>query len=374
VVDDLGQLEGSYGSMRRLPAGVALATMGGAAFVGLMLALTHRYAYALTLPLAVLAVLAIVRYRVEPPEHRRWLMVYERGLVERAPHPGPGGPVMRVVPFGDVTGVVPDPAFPGRPALALASEPSSTLRLGDLSPVHELHSHLDRHLPGVVPRPRAARGLLVGAALAVLMLVPAVVPVARALTPGPAADTADTAGTAEPSSTYSYSPPQLGSAPTPPPSGPHAIDMPTDVAGFWKVCDGNFVPSAPAYEGPPPHPLWDRSPTYSDDAWRTTTPTAVQLVACHDVTRGATIRTCRYTINDEPFTQTLHKASWTTVIREAKTARVIATSSFAAADERCKPVPELIHGGNGYLDYGPHQYAEPTDRQAYDNLGRYVLG
>jgi hypothetical protein len=371
VVDGFGELKGSYGSVHRIPAGVALGTMGGAALVGLILALAHVYAYALVLPVVVLVVLAVVRFRVDPAERRRWLLVYERGLVERVP--GPGGPTVRYIPFADVTGVVPDRGCPGRPALAVASEPPSTVRLGDLSPVSGLHATLDRHLPGVVPRPGTTPVLVVTAALAVLALVPFAVPVVRALDPDPAAGTAGTAGPASSVSPVPYSPP-FSPPPPAPPSGPHAIDMPTGVAGFWSVCDGNFVPSAPAYTGPPPHPMWDRVPTYAEHEWRSSTPTAVQLVACHSATTGAKVRTCRYTLDGKPFVQTLHKVTWTTVIREAKTGRVVANTTFVAADERCKPIPEITYSSNGTASFGDDQSAEPTDEQAYANLGRYVLG
>ena len=372
MVDGFGELEGSYGSMRRLSAGVALTTMGLAALVGLILAFAHLNVYALALPPIVLVVLAVVRYRAEPLDQRRWLMVYERGLVERVPAPWSGAPTMRYIPFADVTGVVPDPAFPARPALALASEPPSTVRLGDLSPVSGLYSTLGRHLPGVVRHPETTRMLLIAAALAVFTLVPALVPISRALNPKPAAHTAQPT---EPTSTDSRVPYSPGPEPTAaaPPTGPHAIDMPTGMFGFWSVCNGDFVPGAPAFAGPPPHPMWDQVPTYSRDEWRAKAPTVVQLVVCHAATTGAKVRDCRYSVNNKPFIQTLHKVTWTTVIREAKTGRVIANTTFAAADEHCKPIPELSYG-NGSVGMGSDQSAEPTDKQAYDNLGKYVLG
>src|SRR5581483_1687309 len=78
----LGRPEATFWSLRRVPPAVAWATVGAAAVWGLLLATVGAYLIALLVVPIALIILAVVRYRIAPDGGRRWLMLYEHGLVE----------------------------------------------------------------------------------------------------------------------------------------------------------------------------------------------------------------------------------------------------------------------------------------------------
>jgi hypothetical protein len=385
----LGRPGGTFWSVRRIPPTAVWAAVGGAAAWGMVLAITGAYLIAPLVVPIVLIILAVVRYRTTPVGGRRWLMLYEHGMAELAP-PAAGGPArLRLVRWSDVTGVVLDQGRPDAYALTLAAptgQPSPLIRLADLTPTARLRAGLARHLPGVPWRAglRAQTGVaLTALGLAALAILPALVPVARAMRPQQTAES-----TSWPTATRPYEPsaatgvtgtPAASASPATPTAtsgSMRALPMPAITDGFYNVCKGTtMVPDAPAYSGPPPHRVYAPAPSYVKRAWWANVPSRVQLVVCTETRDrpGTKVRTCPYRFRDgTSIAQRLIKATWTVTIREARTGRVVAHSSVVGGDTACAPFPDI-----SYVTLPPRystvQLSRPTDRQAYETVGRYVL-
>ncbi|HEU4422773.1 MAG TPA: hypothetical protein VFR67_09580 [Pilimelia sp.] len=381
----LGRPGATFWSVRHIPPKAVWAAVGGAAAWGIVLGITGVYLIAPLVVPVVLIILAVVRHRATPVGGRRWLMLYEHGMAELAPPTVSGPARLRLVRWSDVTGVVLDPARPDTYALTLAAPAGQSpplVRLADLTPAARLRTGLARHVPGVPWRAgfRGQTGVaLTALGLAALAILPAVVPVARAMTPRQAAETA-----ARPTDTRAYEPsatanvtamPTAPASPAPPTATMRALPMPANTDGFYDVCRGTaMVPDAPAYSGPPPHPVYAPVPSYVKRAWWANVPSRVQLVVCTETSRrpGTKVRTCPYRSSDGTLlVQQLIKATWTVTIREARTGRKVAHSSVVGGDTTCAPYPDISYVP--LPQYSKVQLSRPTDRQAYATVGRYVL-
>ena len=385
----LGRAGGTFSSVRHIPPKAVWAAVGGATACGLLLGITGAYLIALLVVPIVLIILAVVRYRTTPVGGQRWLMLYEYGMADLAP-PTVGGPAqLRLVRWSDVTGVVLDPARPDAYALTLAApagQPSPLVRLADLTPAASLRAGLARHLPAVPWRAglRGQTGVaLTALGFAALAILPALVPVARSMTPRQTAETATS-----PTATRAYEPrpgtsvtgmPAASPSPAPPTATSatmQALPMPSITEGFYDVCKGTaMVPDAPAYAGPPPHRVYAPVPSYVKRAWWANVPSRVQLVVCTETSHqpGTKIRTCRYRFSDgTSIVQQLIKATWAVTIREARTGRKVAHSSVVGGDTACAPGPDISYATLP-PQYPRVQLSRPTDRQAYERVGKYVL-
>jgi hypothetical protein len=383
----LGRPSGTFGSLRYVSPKVAWAAVGGAAVWGLLMTVNGAYVIAPLVVPIVLIILAVVRYRVSPVGGRRWLMLYEHGIVELARTPDADQGRLRLVRWSEVAGVAPDPVRPGAYALTVvapAGEPASPVRLADLSPAAKLRSRLTRHLPHVSwPTdwpPRHGRVALTTLGFAALAILPALVPIVRMAAPRLAADTA-TGTVVGPTPSTAGSP--IGSpavaAPsaTPSTSSPAVpvLPMPSTTDGFYEACRVSATfPDARPYSGPPPHLVYFPVPWFGDRSWQAAEPSAVQLVVCTDrrTNSGAKVRNCTYQTSDGPFTQQLIKTTWTVTIFEARTGRVVAQKSVVGGTTSC--LPGLLPD---YDTFPPSlskiQETRLTDRQAYDTVGKYVL-
>jgi hypothetical protein len=365
--------------------------VAGAAVWGLLLAVIGAYVIAPLVVPIVLIILAVVRYRVSPVGGRRWLMLYDDGMVEltRAPDAGPGR--LRLVRWSEVVGAAPDPARPGASALTIvapAGGPASLVRLADLSPAAKLRRSLTRQLPHVSwPTdwpPGHGRVALTALGFAALAILPALVPIARTVASRPTADT--TAGTvvgptpstaATPIGSPTAAAPSAVPSTTPSTSSPvvQVLPLPSTTDGFYDVCKGPAAfPDARPYSGPPPHLLYFPVPSFGDRSWQAAQPSAVQLVVCTDrsTISGAKVRNCTYQTSDGPFTQQLTKTTWTVTVFEARTGRMVARKAVVGGTTAC--LPGLLPD---YDTFPPSlskiQETSLTARQAYDTVGRYVL-
>ncbi len=372
----LGRRSGTFVSQRHIAPGVAWALVGGAAVLGIVLAAAQVYAVAAVLvPIALIA-LATVRYRVTPDGGRRWLMLFEHGMAEVAPPPEGGQRLLRLIRWSEVAGVVPDQARPGSYALTVDGD-APPVRLADLSPAVDLRRGLARHVPDVPWPTGVGRGhgrvVLTALGFAALAVLPALVPIVSppaSRTAATATATASVAGSS-PSAAASRS---ASASPTPSPTV-QVLPLPTTTVGFYQVCRGTATfPSAPAFAGPPPHPVYFPVPWFGEESWHADRPADVQLVVCtkRSTEGGAKVRSCTYQTSDGPFTQDLIKTTWTITLVEARTGRTVAQHTVVGGTTKC--LPGLLPD---YDVYPPAltktQETSLTDRQAYDTVGRYVL-
>jgi hypothetical protein len=375
----LGRPTGMYGSLRYIPPKVAWAAVGGAAAWGVLMAVVGAYVIApLVVPIALI-ILAVVRYRVTPLGGRRWLMLYEHGMAEVTQTADVARGGLRLVRWSEVTEAVPDPARPGSYALATAGP---LVRLADLSPAAKLRGTLARHLPHA-PWPTGqpsghGRLALTALGFAALVILPALVPVVRTATARQTAETtADSVvrPTSSVTTSRAASPSPAASSAVPSPTV-RILPMPTTTVGFYDACkDTVMFPSARAFSGPPPHPVYFPVPQFGDQSWQATKPDDVQLIVCtkRSTESGAKVRNCTYQTSDGPYTQQLTKTTWTITIIEARTGRKVAQNTVVGGTTACLP---------GLLpDYDTNppmlsriQETSLTDRQAYETVGKYVLG
>jgi hypothetical protein len=335
----------------------------------------------------VLVILAVVRYRVSPMGGRRWLMLYEHGMVELTKTPDAGQGRLRLVRWNEVVEAAPDPGRPGAYALTIAApagEPASPVRLADFSPAAKLRSSLTRHLPHVswpTDRPPGhGRVALTALGFAALAILPALVPVVRTAASRPTADTTtETVVGPTPSTAASPigSPTAAAPSATPGTSSPavQVLPVPSTTDGFYEACKGPATfPNARPYSGPPPHLVYFPVPSFGDWSWRAAEPSAVQLIVCTDrsTKSGTKVRNCTYQTSDGPFTQQLIKTTWTVTLFEARTGRMVAQKSVVGGTTSC--LPGLLPD---YDTFPPSlskiQESSLTARQAYDTVGKYVL-
>jgi hypothetical protein len=377
----LGRRTGTFWSLRHLPPKVVWGVVDGAALWAFLLGFSSAYLLTPLLVPVALIVLAFIRYRVPPDGGRRWLVLYEHGMAELTPSPDGGQGRLRLIRWSELTGAVPDPARRGTYAVTVApagDAPAPPVLLADLDPAARLRRGLAGHLPHV-PWPTGVthehcRMALTALGFAALAILPSLVPIARTQQAADAYD--DSLVWPTPIVTASRA-----ASPTPPASpivsSPtvRILPLPTTTVGFYDMCKGAVTfPSAPAYSGAPPHPLYFPVPWFGDESWHATRPGDVQLIVCtkRSTDGGATIRSCAYQTSDGPYTQQLIKTTWTITLFEARTGRMVAQNTIVGGTTVC--LPGLLPD---YDVYPPAlskiQETSLTDRQAYDTVGRYVL-
>jgi hypothetical protein len=351
-----------------------------------LLAVIGAYVIAPLVVPIVLIILAVVRYRTTPIGGRRWLMLYEHGMVEMTQIPNAGQGRLRLVRWSEVAEAVPDPARPGSYALTIAApagESVAPLRLADLSPAAKLRSSLTRYLPQVpwpAGQPRGhTRAALTAFGFAALAILPALVPVVRTATSRQnATSSTETVVGSTPSTAASpIASPTAAPSATADASSPtvRTLPMPSTTDGFYEACKGTVVfPDARPFSGPPPHLVYFPVPSFGDRSWQAAEPGAVQLIVCTDrsTQSGAKVRNCTYQTSDGPFTQQLTKTTWTVRLFEARTGRMVAQKSVVGGTTSC--LPGLLPD---YDTFPPSlskiQQTTLTARQAYETVGKYVL-
>jgi hypothetical protein len=405
---EFGRLEAVHRSRRFVPWPVVWTLTGAAA--GLAVLAGGARLGVLAVGLVPLALLGIGGYLLLPPAGgRRWVALYEHGLVQAVP----GAGWVRAVPWADVVAVESGPLAGDLELVLAPGRPPGPLRgwfaaFGESAP---LLAGINRHvrpsgvgrdptgpavradeLVGLSPaidgerlrlRRQQARRSLAG--LVAVGLLPALLyPAYMTISPRPAAaGAADRVPAAAPASTPAAT---LDDTPTAEPTTPTptarptatpmpTLDTPADVSGYDKFCHGWTFPGAAAYAGRGPHPIEfaDITPDFLPDSdlpaaprgWSTRDPRAVQLVACVTKTPGPVVRNCRYRDLAQPVP--LRWLDFSITIRTAGTGRQLARIRVRGRASDCYDVI-IYKRGEKPLP----QYSTLTPGQLRSVFGRYV--
>jgi hypothetical protein len=160
----------------------------------------------------------------------------------------------------------------------------------------------------------------------------------------------------------------------PPPTGVVTVtQLPDEPVDFGNVCTGEVFPSAPAFAGPPPHPIdvFVDGRQEPQSGWPDITARNVQIVACVDndgQVSGETSPVCHYGIggeNADPKLDATMNLWWYRItVYEVRTHRVLGRDRIIGRDTRC---PDIRPAGAD-----PGLTSVPSADQLHAELDRYV--
>ncbi|BCB75412.1 hypothetical protein GCM10022251_77770 [Phytohabitans flavus] len=165
------------------------------------------------------------------------------------------------------------------------------------------------------------------------------------------------------------SPSGTGSSPTASPSPSPRPGLPETVYEYSAACVGRGFPGAPPYQGAGPHPIYvHNGGVRGPDSWHSEDPAKIQLVVCVKSSEGRVLKKCEYHgIGREGVTQDMVLGRYRLVVREARTAKVIAEMRLDGANRYCRLG---LVGGEASPDR--RQVSKLSTEQLQEALGQYV--